>query len=577
GCVGVEESAEHRRNLPRRRFLAGSAAAGALPLSAGWMTPSGIGPSHPPPAFPSSIDLHQRRYQNWSGEITIDPVWTCVPRTPQDVVTVANWAHAHGYTIRPRGYQHNWSPLTITTHDTKVILVDTTRHLRSMRIESHSPASVQVQAGASMEELLGFLEQHGYGMAATPAPGDLSIGGVLAIDGHGTAVPASGEIPLPGHTYGSLSNLVVSLNAVVWDQLRGSYVQRTFDRAHPHCKAFLTHLGRAFLTDVTLRVGANTNLRCVSRVDIPVAELFAAADGAERTLASFVEQSGRVEAIWFPFTTNPWLKTWSISRRKPLLSRQAITPYNYVFSDNIPKPVAELAGTIVSGQPHLAPTFGQLLYDVTTAGLITTRSADLWGPSKNLLLYVKPTTLRVSANGYAVLTSRDDIQRVVHEFTAFYQERLAAYAAQHRFPVNGGVEIRVTGLDVAPDVDVAGAEPPVLSAVRPCPDRPEWDVAVWIDVLTLPGTPHANEFYRELEEFTFRNYPGSYATVRPEWSKGWAYTTDGAWTDRTLLTETVPDLYRTGPGPTWDWAVGVLDGYDPYRIFSNPFLAALLR
>jgi Cholesterol oxidase, substrate-binding len=31
------------------------------------------------------------------------------------------------------------------------------------------------------------------------------------------------------------------------------------------------------------------------------------------------------------------------------------------------------------------------------------------------------------------------------------------------------------------------------------------------------------------------------------WSKGWTYTTDGAWADQILLTETVPDLYRNGP------------------------------
>ncbi|MGH3928482.1 MAG: cholesterol oxidase substrate-binding domain-containing protein [Pseudonocardiaceae bacterium] len=574
--MGVDETIDGRKNLSRRRFLAGSAAAGSLPLSVGWMTPSDSGASFQPPGFPDSIELYQRRYQNWSGEITVNRVWTCVPRTSQDVVTVANWAQASGYTIRPRGYQHNWSPLTITTHDTKVILVDTTRHLRSMRIESRSPASVRVQTGASMEELLGFLERHGYGMAATPASGELSIGGVLAIDGHGTAVPADGEIPVPGHTYGSLSNLVVSLTAVVWDQTRGSYVQRVFDRAHPHCTAFLTHLGRAFLTEVTLRVGVHTHLRCLSRVDIPAAELFSGGDSAKRTFASFVEQSGRVEAIWFAFTSNPWLKVWSISRRKPLLSRPAITPYNYVFTDNIPKPVAELAGLIVSGRPHLAPTFGQLQYDVTAAGLTTTQSTDLWGPAKNLLLYVKPTTLRVRANGYAILTSRTDLQRVVHEFTMFYQERLAAYAAQNKFPVNGAVEIRVTGLDVAADVDVAGAEPPALSVVRPRPDRPNWDVAVWFDVLTLPGTAHANEFYREFEQFLFRSYPGTSATIRPEWSKGWAYTTDGAWADRILLTEAIPDLYRTGPGPTWDWAVSMLDAYDPHQIFSNPFIAALL-
>ncbi|MGH3801072.1 MAG: hypothetical protein ACRDTD_13215 [Pseudonocardiaceae bacterium] len=29
--------------------------------------------------------------------------------------------------------------------------------------------------------------------------------------------------------------------------------------------------------------------------------------------------------------------------------------------------------------------------------------------------------------------------------------------------------------------------------------------------------------------------------------QGWTYTTDGAWADQILLTETVPDLYRNGP------------------------------
>ncbi len=37
------------------------------------------------------------------------------------------------------------------------------------------------------------LETAGYGLAATPPPGDLTLGGVLAIDGHGTAIPANGE------------------------------------------------------------------------------------------------------------------------------------------------------------------------------------------------------------------------------------------------------------------------------------------------------------------------------------------------------------------------------------------------
>ncbi|MFU1924514.1 FAD-linked oxidase, partial [Klebsiella pneumoniae] len=68
-----------------------------------------------------------------------------------------------------------------------------------------------------MEALLKQLERVKLGFVATPAPGDLTLGGVLAIDGHGTGIPAQGESRLPGQSYGSLSNSIVALTAVVWD------------------------------------------------------------------------------------------------------------------------------------------------------------------------------------------------------------------------------------------------------------------------------------------------------------------------------------------------------------------------
>ena len=308
---------------------------------------------------------------------------------------------------------------------------------------------------------------------------------------------------------------------MVWDAAAGGYALRTFDRADPNCTALLTHVGRAFLTEVTLRVGANQNLRCVSTVNIPAAELFAPpGSGTRRTLASFVATAGRVEAIWFAFTSQPWLKVWSVRPERPLLSRPVATPYNYVFSDNVPEPVSHLAERLLSGAWALTPTFGQVQYTTAATGLTATLATDLWGPSKNLLLYVKPTTLREHANGYAVHTSRGSIQRVVSDFASFYERQLAAYQARGEFPVTGQVEIRVAGLDRAADVGVPGAEPPALSAVRPRADHPEWDVVVWFDVLTFPTAPRAHEFYREMELF-FANYTGSYAGCRAEWSKGW--------------------------------------------------------
>lgn len=567
--------------LTRRGLLGVSAAAlGAAWIPAGVIGPAAADSPAPPPGFPGGIDLYRQRYENWAGEIQVDAVWTCAPRTPADIVTVVNWAHAQGYRVRPRGYRHTWSPLTVTTTAgaaDRTVLVDTTRHLTAMDIVSTGPAAVRVQTGASMDALLAFLEAAGLGMTNTPAPGDVSVGGVLAINGHGTSVPAAGESRRPGHTYGSLSNLILSVTAVVWDAATGRYVLRTFQRSEPACAALLTHVGRAFLTEVTLRVGENHHLRCVSRVDIPVSELFAPpGSGAARTFASFVEATGRVEAIWFTHTSHPWLKTWSVAPHRPLTSRPVVAPYNYPFSDNVPEPVSDLAELLLGGAWELTPTFGQLQYTTAATALTATAATDLWGLSKNLLLYVRPTTMRETANGYAVLTHRGSIQRVVSEFAAFYQNRLAAYRARGQYPVTGQVEIRVGGLDRPEDVGVPGAQVPALSAVRPRPDQPGWDVAVWFDVLTFPTAPHAARFYRELEHFFFTNYSGSYAATRAEWSKGWGYTDTAAWSDPGMLTRTVPDTYRQGPDPSWDSALATLNAYDPHRVFGNDFLDVLL-
>jgi FAD/FMN-containing dehydrogenase len=584
GAHGGEDPAGRSGGLSRRGFLAGAAAAGAL----AWTPVFRVSPASAqvscaaPPAFPSGIPLYQQAWRNWSGELVIDALWTCTPNTPADIVTIANWARANGWRVRPRGMGHNWSPLTVTAGegcDTHVVLVDTTQRLTAITVDTTStPKRVTAQAGVTMDALLTRLEQSTLGLTATPAPGDLTIGGVLAIDAHGTAIPAQGETRPPGHTYGSLSNLVIALKAVVWDSATSQYVLRTFTRNDPQILPLLTHLGRTFVTEVTLQVGANQRLRCQSWFDIPTTQLFAApGSGAPRTFASYVESAGRVEAIWFPFTTNPWLKVWSVKPTKPLLSRQVNSPYNYAFSDNVPLQLAELAGDIIAGNGALTPTFGQTQLSVVGAGLIATATWDIWGWSKNTLLYVRPTTLRVTANGYAILTRRADIQRVVHEFTTYYSARVAAYQAQGRYPMNGPVEIRVTGLDQQADVGVATAGPPTISAVRPRPDRPEWDVAVWLDILTIPGTPYANEFYREVEQWVFANYSGSYAAVRPEWSKGWGYTNTAPWADPTALGTTVPNAYRTGLPPTanWDTARAALNGFDPHRIFSNAFLDVL--
>ena len=83
--------------------------------------------------------------------------------------------------------------------------------------------------------------------------------------------------------------------------------------------------------------------------------------------------------------------------------------------------------------------------------------------------------------------------------------------------------------------------------------------------------------YAATEQWMISNYSGSYAAVRPEWSKGWAYTTTAAWSDPTMLSTTIPNAYRAGQavGDNWDTALATLDEYNPHRVFSSPLLNVL--
>ena len=578
----------HDRSNPhpsRRSFLAGASVAAAGALT--WIpvfraTPaSAQATSAPPPGFPGSIALYQQAYQNWAGMIAIDTVWTCAPSSASDVVTLANWAHANGYRLRAKGMSYNWSPILLPAGNTGAgyVLVDTTQHLTSVSVAAGSPATVTAQAGITMDTLTTALAAAGYGLCAIPAPGDITLGGALAINAHGSAIPGRGETPLAGQTYGSLSNLILSLTAVVWSSAQGQYVLKTFQRGDPDIRAFLAHLGRAFVTQVTFQVAASQNLRCQSWVDISAADLFAPpASAGPNSLASYATGAGRVEAIWFPFTATPWLKVWSIAPARPALSIAVSGPYNYSFTNSVTTAENQFFGQVATGDTAGTPSFEGTAMALVDTGLVFTGSWDIWSQWQNVLLYVKPTTVRIVEAGFAVITSRANIQQVVSDFYAQYTSRLNYYAGLGQYPMNGPVEIRITGLDQPADVLTAGAQSPILSSVRPRPDHPEWDVAVWLDMGTLPVTPGFSQFYADMESWIWSHYTGSYATVRPEWSKAWACTSSGPWTSAPVLASTIPAAVSAGraSGDGWTAAVSILAGYDPDGVFSNPFLDTLL-
>ena len=566
--------------LGRRQFLLGALAAAVAACGSGTSPGDADGSPRGDASFPSGVTRYRQPFENWAREFSFPDVLTCAPASAEAAVAIVNWAALSGYTVRARGAMHNWSPLTLapdTRPDTRVILLDTTRHLNAMAIEEQPMPCVRAGAGVLLEDLLAFLETQGYGFTATPAVGAITLGGALAINGHGCAVPASGETALPRQTYGSLSNRVLALTAIVWLPDRQRYGLRRFERRESDIGALLTALGRTFITEITLAVEPNQNLRCVSHINIPASEMFAAPGSGGRDMASFLDSSGRLEAIWYAFTDKPWLKAWHVSPTRPAGSRAVSAPYNYPFSDNLPQPVVDLAQQLVTGRPEAAPLFGQATYAITAAGLTATLSQDIWGPSKNTLLFIKPTTLRVHEFSYAVLTRRDRAQQVIHDFVEKYLERLAAYQAQGLYPVNMPVEIRISGLDHAGDIGLAGAQEARLSALAPRPDHPDWDTAVWLAILTIPGTPGMHDFFRDMEQWLLGHYTGDYAGPRPEWSKGWANSSEAAWDDDDILDRVIPAAHSAGKPAALGWrsTMATLARLDPAGVYQNSFLARL--
>jgi hypothetical protein len=556
-----------------------------------------------PPDFPAHIPVSRQDFTNWAGMISIGNVWTCAPASDHDVAEVCNWAVKSRFTVRVRGIMHGWSPLTLTegASPDHVLLVDLTVSMNKVLSVSPAsggkPAQVVVQTGCTMLDLMTALENApggqgpapGFSFAHIPAPGHLTVGGVLAINGHGTGVPTppGDDFDLP---YGSLSNLILAFTAVVTLPGTQTYVAHPFSRGDADAKAFLTHCGRALLTDVTMQLTDNYNLRCQSFMDIPATTLFAEPNGGTppaRSVGDYLNQSGRVEIIWFPvFDTSkpsyPWLKVWTVTAKKPQYTEVVTGPYNYPFSDTLPDAAIQLLKSIITGWPNFTPEFTSLMASYTKSKLYD--SPDIWGRSKNTLLYVQDSTLRVTANGYAVLMKRGQVQQAIADFTTQFTAMLASYQSNNLWPINSPLEIRVTGLDDPAKLVIAPgqtAESPVISSlsIDPVVTAQGWDVACWFDILTLipEGDPqHAYEFYAELEAWFYSHFGRGFRT-NVEWSKGWAYTPgSGAWSDPAVL-QKIRDTYTTGRATdaTWSWQVQTLASYDAANLFTNGFLSKL--
>lgn len=526
-------------------------------------------------------------FRDWSGYTVVKDLEIHFPTSTDDVVILCNQAAAAGKRIRPVGHSHNWSPLVVSkptsADEPAQVLVDT----RGLTTRSATVVGGLLHAtfgtGTTLEDATAFMAAqtspdapHGYGFLNMPTPGGLTLGGILAVGGHGTSVPG-GSVSEPD-LMGCFSNLVVSFTAVVSDESKpGTYTPHTFHRSDEDAAAFLVHLGRAFITEVTLAAVPNFTLQ-LTNVFAPMAQIMEPASAApsSNALSSLLDRHGRIEVIWFPGPDSPnaWVQCCTRYDGSPPVPNgtEVPGPYNYGWMNWISQGESDVARELFKLLPSITDRAMQAEYLDAEANMA---SAVMNGQARDLQLYLTDNTLRMTAFGYVLQIPRQQVQAVANEYFKAVQGLLTEYATNGQHPVNGAVEIRCTTVDRQDDLGLNDARPPALAASHAV--NAEVDTVLWLDVLTFPGTPSAEQFFVDLENWMWKTWGARYpGQLRPEWSKGWAYTTAGPWTNAKIIRSLVPTSYdRADDGLTFSWAKQTLARYDRSGIFTNEFLAQL--
>ncbi len=317
---------------------------------------------------PPGIVIDTIPFTDWSHFIQVPNVPIARVETPEDVAAICNWAAANGYTVRAVGESHNWSPLLLVNAQAagKVMLVDTKNlNTTSFAVVNDIPLAT-FGTGINLETATQYLQlistgpgaANGYSLPHMPAPGNLSLGGMLAIGAHGTCVPSgTGEPDLMG----SLSNLIVAFDAVVTDPAGptpDTYTVRHFSRSETDAAAFLVHLGRAFLTAVTLRVVPNYYVQ-LEPLFPAVTDLFASPATVplpSQAFSTLLDTYGRVEVLWFPFTDQGFVQCTKV--QPTAIQPQVAGPYNYPWMNDISPTDSDLIAIAIQAFPHITPFFG---------------------------------------------------------------------------------------------------------------------------------------------------------------------------------------------------------------------------
>lgn len=494
--------------------------------------------------------LFKKRVKNWSGEIS-QVGYFYIPRNVEELLFIVNWSYLNDKKVRVVGYGHNFSALNFSSFDKYSYVFISLARLSDLSIDTR--LRVTAGTGISIEKLASSLAAKGLTLPCFPAIGEVSLGGALAVGAHGT-----------GKSTGTMSNLVLSLTAVVWDADEGRYVLKTFEKDSSGFTSFLVNLGRSVLVDCTLQAIPNFRVRCLSTMDISAIDLFSSPNSQDELSFQFLNGlSDGIEVIWWPGTQFPWIKQWFRERTRPLTSVEVNAPYNYPFMIGIPAVLSHIISFLVRKIPGAPDLFFKRIISSIKRGLRS--RGDLWGWNKDCVIYVRPSTMRYSDSGWVILTDYTNLQTVVYEV---YQKIKSFYDTYGGNVLNGPLDIRVTNLDISESE--LSSHAPLLSPIR---KSGNYTCAIWINLLTLPKTKGASKVIKAFEEWLWDRFDGDIGRLRVEWSKCWAYDSRGSALNSKILTEDIPNSFNDGD--SWRKARDVLAAHDPHFLFSSSLLCTL--
>ena len=293
-----------------------------------------------------------------------------------------------------------------------------------------------------------------------------------------------------------------------------------------------------------------------------------------------------MDVIYYPFNPDNrvWVKTWTVTPEKPAEARWVTEPYELSSGVKMSPIVADILSSTMRTFPRWVKNYNQLsmngIDDLMANNDPDSKINDIWGSAYTTTLYVQPETPRKTVAAWGLIIARENLQRALAEWYEFFTQLLAEFEQRGLFPYSGPVELRAQGLEYKHEVLMADAVEPTLSGARPHPDHPEKDIIIWFAINNNVDQPSAAEFNARLEAWYYENY-ASYGLVRPEWTKGYAYTADGqfggAWTNEEILTQRYPATWRDGYSSDNDWTFAHqrFNQIDPHGVFANEHLLKL--